>query len=91
MIEPYNLVICQAERVVVMSGGVTKIKENVERNLAHYCGLIDWICAGDFLGPTRGPAKLITFGEFAITGLHYAASPEEKTLNNKEIVKHLAL
>ncbi len=66
MIEPYNLAICQAERVVVMSGGVTKIKENMERNLQHYCGLIDWICAGDFLGPTRGGVSLITFGELDI-------------------------
>jgi len=93
MIEPYFVAICQAERVAVRSGG--KLKENIKRNLDRYCGLIDYCCGGNLsLVPEYSPAapvKLITFGEFSITGLYSPADIGTKRYTNKEIIEHLGI
>ncbi|MEW6141986.1 MAG: nitrilase-related carbon-nitrogen hydrolase [Chloroflexota bacterium] len=93
MIEPYFAAICQAERVAVRSGG--KIKENIKRNLDRYCNLIEYCCTGNLsLVPEyaiAGPVKLITFGEFSITGLYSPADPDTRRFTNKEIIKNLGI
>ncbi len=50
MIAPYRVAVCQAEKIVPRSGGDKKIKENIDRNLKRYCGLIDFACGGAFAG-----------------------------------------
>lgn len=57
--EPYQAVACQHEIVPARSGG--QFKENIKRNLDHYCDLIDF-CHGKFFA-VLGPVRLITFGE----------------------------
>ena len=73
MIEPYQIVLLQAERVAYRAGGEAKHKENMERNLKRYCDLIDEACRGPFAGVPGfsafgGGARLVTIGEFSITG-----------------------
>ncbi|MFC1972696.1 nitrilase-related carbon-nitrogen hydrolase, partial [Chloroflexota bacterium] len=38
-----------------------------------------------------GGVKLITFGEYAITGLHHAAEPGQQSLSKKEIIDKIAI
>ncbi len=95
MVEPYMVAICQAERIIPRSGGDTKIKENVAKNLKHYSDLIDFICGGFLVGrpgfSITGQVKLVTFAEYAITGLHTAAEPGQKTLTKEEIIEKVAI
>lgn len=94
MIEPYHVAICQAERIAPRSGGDAKIKENIHRNLQHYCDLIDYCCGGFLVGKpgfsVTGPVKLVTFGEYAITGFVFGADAGQKTFTKKEVIEHLA-
>ncbi|MFC1969492.1 nitrilase-related carbon-nitrogen hydrolase [Chloroflexota bacterium] len=97
MIERYQVAICQAERVAFRAGGPAKYKENKEGNLKRYCDLIDEACTGVFAGKSGfsgfggGRVKLITFGEFALTGHHLAAKAGDQLFNKSEIIEHLAV
>ncbi|MEW6141842.1 MAG: nitrilase-related carbon-nitrogen hydrolase [Chloroflexota bacterium] len=94
-IQPFFVAVCQAEKTAVRSGGPAKYRENIEKNLDRFCGLIDYCCAGNLAGrdsfAIAGPVKLITFGEFAITGAYMAANPGERRFNNRDVIKHLAI
>lgn len=85
--EPYQAVACQHEIVPARSGG--QFKENIKRNLDHYCDLIDF-CHGKFFA-VLGPVRLITFGEFSITGIYWPCNRGDKIFNNAEVIKHLAI
>ena len=95
MIAPYNVAVCQMDRIVGLSRGLEHTKEVARENLKRYCEVIDFTCAGEFSG--RGPVasaegvRLLTFGEFSITGNQLAARPGEKTLTNREIIKYIAI
>ena len=95
MVEPYLVAMCQAERIIPRSGGDKYIKENVAKNLKHYSDLIDFICGGFLVGrdgfSVTGRVRLITFAEYAMTGLHTAAEPGQKTFNKKEIIENVAV
>jgi len=94
-IQPYFIAVCQAEKVAVRSGGPSKYRENIEKNLERYCGLIDYCCGGNLAGrdgfAIAGPVKLVTFGEFSITGAYMGVDPGEKRFGNRDVVKHLAI
>jgi len=87
--------ICQAETIPPRSGGDKNIKENMAKNLKHYSDLIDHICGGYSVGKRgfalTGQVKLVTFAEYAITGLWFPAESGQKTLNKKEIIEKLAI
>jgi predicted amidohydrolase len=85
--EPFQAMACQHEIIPARAGG--RFKENIKKNLDHYCDLIDF-CHGKFLG-VFGPVRLITFGEFSITGVYWPCNRGDKTLNNAEVIKHLAI
>jgi predicted amidohydrolase len=95
VIEPYFAAVIQAERIAVRAGGMEKFRENIQKNLERFCGLIDYCCAGNLAGrdgfAIAGPVKLITFGEFAITGLYSPAIPGDHRFGNAEINKYLAI
>lgn len=95
MIEPYTVAVCQAEIIAPRSGGNDKIQENLGKNLERFCGFIDFACGGFMVGRPgfhiTGPPKLVTFGEYALTGLHHPADPSQKTFTKKEIIKYLAI
>jgi len=94
-IESYFAAVIQAEKIAVRAGGMEKFRENIRKNLDRFCGLIDYCCAGNLAGrdgfAIAGPVKLITFGEFAITGAYMAANPGERRFNNRDVLKHLAI
>lgn len=85
--EPYQAVACQHEIMPARAGG--RFKENIKKNLEHYCDLIDY-CQGKFL-TIMGPIRLIAFGEFSITGVYWGCNRGEETFNNQEVIKHLAI
>ncbi len=95
MVEPYTVAICQAEKMVPRSDGDDKIKENTAKNLKRYCGLIDFCCGGFLVGKPgfslSGQVKLVTFGEYAITGRVHPAQPDQKDLTKEEVKKYLAI
>jgi hypothetical protein len=90
MIEPYYVAVCQAERIAPRSGGPAKLRENIAQNLERYCHLIDYCCRGNLSGvpgfAIAGPVKLITFGEFSITGPYMPAHPSDHRFDNREVV-----
>lgn len=85
--EPYQVVACQHELVPARVG--RRFRDNIEKNLEHYCDLIDF-CHDKFFS-VSGPIRLVTFGEFSITGLYWACDRGDKTFNNTEVIKHLAI
>ena len=89
------MAICQAEKIVPRSDGDDKIKENTAKNLKRYCGLIDFCCGGFLVGKPgfslSGQVKLVTFGEYAITGRVHPAQPDQKDLTREEAKKYLAI
>jgi len=92
-IEPYYVAVCQAERIHPRSGGMAKLKENVERNLERYCDLID-NCTSKTKTPgftTTGSVKLVTFGEFSITGPYAKADRDDHRLSNREVIENTAI
>ncbi|MFC1969128.1 nitrilase-related carbon-nitrogen hydrolase [Chloroflexota bacterium] len=95
MIKPYYVAICQSERIAGLSGGLKKVKENAEKNLQRFRGLIDFVCGGPLVGrggiTVTGDIRLVTFGEFAITGHHIPADAGDRVLSNREIIDHLAI
>jgi len=95
MIEPYSVAVIQAEKIVTRSGGDQNIRANIEKNLERYCGLIDFACGGPFAGKKgfniTNRVKLVTFGEYAITGLHHAAETGQQSLPKKEIIDKIAI
>ena len=86
-IEPYQVAACQHVLLPARSGG--RFKDNIKKNLDHYCDLIDF-CHDKFFS-VSGPMRLIAFGEFCITGLYWACNRGDKTFNNREVIKHLAI
>lgn len=95
MIEPYYVAICQAERITVAAGGAGQVKENINHNLQRYCNLIDVCCSGLLAGvpgaSVTGPVKLVTFGEFSITGIWTPTDPPYKLFNREGTIKHVAI
>jgi len=95
MIEPYSVAICQAERIVPRAGGDDKIKENTLKNLKRYCGLVDFCCGGPLVGKPgfslSGQVKLVTFGEYLITGRVHPAEPDQKDMTKDEAKRLLAI
>ncbi len=95
MIEPYQVAVIQAEKIAPRSGGDQRIKENVEKNLQRYCGLIDYCCGGLHAGKGRlniaGRTRLVTFGEYAITGLHHPAETGQRTFTKEELIEKIAI
>jgi predicted amidohydrolase len=69
--------------------------ENIRKNLNHFCDLIDYTCAGNHgeAAPYAlfSPVRLVTFGEFSITGAYSAPDPSDHRFNNEEVVRHLAI
>ena len=94
-VESYFAAVIQAEKIAVRANGLEKFRENIEKNLERFCGLIDYCCAGNLAGrdgfAIAGPVKLITFGEFSITGLYSPAIPGDHRFDNSEINRHLAI
>lgn len=86
-IEPYQVFACQHEILPARVNG--RFKENIKKNLEHYCDLTDY-CHGTFFS-VLGPVRLIAFGEFSITGIYWACNRGEKTLNNAGVIQHLAI
>jgi len=93
MIEPYYVAVCQSEKISVRFEGMAEFKTNVDKNLQHYCRLIDTVCGGSAasLAGLTDAVKLFTFGEFAITGHHFPAAPGQQMLDRSEIVEQLAI
>lgn len=95
MIEPYSIAVIQATKIAPRSGGLAKLEENVNKNLSHFCDLIDMCCGGNVLASTdlslTDPVKLVTFGEFAITGAYAPPESTDHRFNNEEVIKHLAI
>ena len=95
MIEPYYVAVCQAERIAPRSGGLARLRKNIESNLNRYCNLIDYCCGGNLAGvpgfAIAGPVRLVTFGEFSITGPYMPADPSDHRFDNQEVVEHLTI
>jgi len=95
MIAPYYVAVCQAEKVLVRADGVSKIKEHVQTNLKRYCDLIDFSCGGFLVGKpgatATGAVRLVTFGEYAFTGLHLPAQADQKVFTKQEVIDHIAI
>jgi predicted amidohydrolase len=95
MIEPYYVAVCQAATIPPRLGGLARLRENVGKNLQHYCDLIDLACAGNHgeAAPYAlfNPVRLVTFGEFAITGAYSGMERTDHRFNNREVIEHLAI
>jgi predicted amidohydrolase len=91
MFKSYIVAVCQAEMIHTRSGGDERIKENAARNLKRYCDLIDSIYGGGGTKTSAAMPKLVTFGEFAITGPYAPAEPQQRVMNKKEIIQRLAI
>jgi len=94
-VDPYYVAVCQAEKIAPRSGGLSRLKENIQSNLKRYAGLIDYACGGNLAGvpgfAIAGPVKLVTFGEFAITGAYMPADGDDHRFSNQEVIEHLAI
>ncbi len=93
MIESYRVAVIQAEKIPPRVGGDKKFKENVQKNIDRYCALIDYTFSGPFAMLRQGPGRvrLVTFGEYSLTGLHHAAEPGQKVLSRQEIIEKVAI
>ncbi|RJO60182.1 hypothetical protein C4544_06000 [candidate division WS5 bacterium] len=85
IIKPYTIAVMQASKIQIRSGGMAKFKKNVKTNLNHYCALIDGACRNN------SSVKLVTFGEFTITGQYAPADLDDHEFNNKEILENTAI
>ncbi len=87
LIEPYQVAACHHQIIPARVGG--HFADNIKANLEHYSDLIDF-CNDKFFS-VSGPIRLITFGEFSITGLYWASNRGDRTFNNAEVIRHLAI
>ena len=84
-IEPYLVAVMQASKIQARSGGMAEFKENVQKNMAHYGALIDGACRGN------SAVKLVTFGEFTITGQYAPADADDHIYSNREIIEKTSI
>jgi len=95
MIDPYYVALCQVERIAVRAGGLAKLKDNMEKNINRYRDFIDFVAGGYIVGKpgfsVTGAVRLVTFGEFALTGRPHPASGDQDEFTNQEIREHLGV
>lgn len=95
MIEPYEIAVIQAAKIAPRSGGLGKLRENVEKNLQHYSDLIDMCCGANAVAATglslSDPVRMVTFGEFGITGPYAPPEITDHRFTHREVMEHLAL
>jgi predicted amidohydrolase len=83
------------KKIAPTSGGMARFKDNIKANLDRMCGMIDYCCAGGMAGKGKysiiGPVKLITFGEYGISGSYSPARPTDRRLTADETFKKIAI